>query len=140
MAKWLDSFSNLQFILNKSWKSKRKKEKKRVELVARGSIGPFWLLTQNGQIEPHRSLISSFALFFLFLVTVCELGIGFPKELCVVGGCGTLDVWLVLATCGWWEKCRESLSSGQEAARSIKPWKFYCCQQPAKGVGYAAQV
>jgi hypothetical protein len=31
---------------------------------------------QNGQIEPQRSLISSFALFFLFLVTVCELGIG----------------------------------------------------------------
>ena len=76
MTKWLDSFSNLQFILNKSWKSKRKK---RVELVARGSIGPFWLLTQNGQIKPHWSLISSFALFLLFWVTVCELGIGFQK-------------------------------------------------------------
>ncbi len=66
-----------------------KKEKKRVELVAQGLIGPFWLLMQNGQIEPHRSLISSFALFFLFLVTECELGIGFPKELCVVRGCST---------------------------------------------------
>jgi hypothetical protein len=66
-----------------------KKEKKRVELVAQGSIGPFWLLTQNGQIKPHGSLISSFALFFLFLVTDCELGIGFPKELCVVDRYGT---------------------------------------------------
>jgi hypothetical protein len=37
---------------------------------------------QKGRIEPHRSLISSFALFFLFLVTDCELGIGFQKELC----------------------------------------------------------
>jgi hypothetical protein len=63
------------------------KRKKRVELVARGSIGPFWLLTQNGQIEPHWSLISSFALFFLFWVTVCDLGIGFQKELCVASRC-----------------------------------------------------
>jgi hypothetical protein len=47
-----------------------KKEKKRVELVAQGLIGPFWLLMQNGQIEPHRSLISSFALFFLFWLLI----------------------------------------------------------------------
>jgi hypothetical protein len=67
----------------------KEKGKKTVELVAQGLIGPFWLLMQNGQIEPHRSLISSFALFFLFLVTECELGIGFPKELCVVRGCST---------------------------------------------------
>jgi hypothetical protein len=46
--------------------------------------------------------------FFFFYVTDCELGIGFQKELCVVGGCNALDVQLVLATCGWWGKIRES--------------------------------
>jgi hypothetical protein len=118
------------------------KEKGKKESGVGGS-GFDWAILAFNAKWPNRTSQEShffFCSFLSFLVTDCELGIGFPKELCVVGGCGTLDVRLVLATCGWWEKCRESLSSGQEAARSIQPWKFYSCQQPAKGVGYAAQV
>ena len=40
------------------------KRKNRVDLVALGSIGSFCFIKRNGQIEPHTSLVSSFALFF----------------------------------------------------------------------------
>jgi hypothetical protein len=53
------------------------KRKNRVDLVALGSIGPFCIKKQNGPIEPHTTLLSSFALFFFVVVTVHELGIGF---------------------------------------------------------------
>jgi hypothetical protein len=32
--------------------------------VALGSIGPFCVIKQNGPIEPHTTLLSSFAPFF----------------------------------------------------------------------------
>jgi hypothetical protein len=47
-----------------------------IDLVALGLIGPFCVIKQNGPIEPHTNLLSSFAPFFV-VVTVHELGIGF---------------------------------------------------------------
>jgi hypothetical protein len=68
-------------------KAKRKKES------GVGGSGFDWAILAFNAKWPNQTSQESHFFFcsFLsfFLVTVCELGIGFPKELCVVGRYGT---------------------------------------------------